>query len=262
MYAKVSGDWTRRLYAMSKDVATLEVGEDVEEREAFLEKMKEYQGEGSRARVDHPGKQVTVISDGPYGGLKMDLAEYDSVLCFAGGSGITFALGTIEEAIRVREAGRRPSRVQVIWAVKEICKYNLVPYIYTSLTITATVEALSSTLSYLHARAKKIRIDLRYDIYLTRQTSSLPDISAILPITTTLSSGRPEISQLVRSTSLSSRPSRDTETGQQDLLEGLAVIACGPEGIIAEAGNAVASLSIKERVKCRGIRFHGECYAL
>jgi len=43
---------------------------------------------------------------------------------------------------------------------------------------------------------------------------------------------------------------------------GLAIIACGPEGIVLEARNAVAGLGIQERVKLGGVDFHGECYAL
>lgn len=43
---------------------------------------------------------------------------------------------------------------------------------------------------------------------------------------------------------------------------GMAVIACGPEGIVAESGNAVAGLSVKERVRCGGMTFHGEKYSI
>lgn len=45
-------------------------------------------------------------------------------------------------------------------------------------------------------------------------------------------------------------------------LGGMAVVACGPEGIVTESQNAVASLGIGERVRCGGVAFHGECYTL
>ena len=61
--------------------------------------------------------------DGPYGGLKMDLGEYGSVLIIAGGSGVTFALGAIEEVLRVKQRGCGPSKVDVVWAVKDICAF-------------------------------------------------------------------------------------------------------------------------------------------
>jgi ferric-chelate reductase len=40
------------------------------------------------------------------------------------------------------------------------------------------------------------------------------------------------------------------------------VVACGPEGIVMEAKNAVAGLGVVERVNCGGVGFHGECYNL
>ena len=121
LYAKVSGDWTRRLHAMASDVAGIEVGEDVEERESFLEKTKR----GEEVDVaDHPGKKVLVTLDGPYGGLKMDLGDYGRVMVVAGGSGVTFALGAVEEAICRKRQGRGqgPDQVLVVWVVRDMCK--------------------------------------------------------------------------------------------------------------------------------------------
>jgi ferric-chelate reductase len=118
LYAKVCGDWTRRLHSLARDVATLEEEEDAEEREKFIQ--DENEGKASVGGMEHPGKRVTVMIDGPYGGLKLDLGEYEAVLLVAGGSGITFVLGAIEEAIRVKEAGRGPSKVEVAWVVRDM----------------------------------------------------------------------------------------------------------------------------------------------
>ncbi len=71
--------------------------------------------------MNHPGRKVMVMLDGPYGGLKLDLAEYESVLLVAGGSGVTFVLGAIEEALRVSEKGRGPRTVEVAWVVRDLC---------------------------------------------------------------------------------------------------------------------------------------------
>lgn len=40
------------------------------------------------------------------------------------------------------------------------------------------------------------------------------------------------------------------------------MIACGPEGIVAECRNAVSGLGVGERVRVGGVGFHGECYAI
>ena len=71
--------------------------------------------------ADHPGKRVTVILDGPYGGLKIDVGDYGRVLCLAGGSGITFTLGVIEAAICARVEGVIRN-VDIVWAVREACE--------------------------------------------------------------------------------------------------------------------------------------------
>lgn len=62
------------------------------------------------------GKQVKVMIDGPYGGLHTELCQVQEVLVIAGGSGITFALGTIEEAVRTQG----PSKVTVAWVCRDI----------------------------------------------------------------------------------------------------------------------------------------------
>jgi ferric-chelate reductase len=105
---------------MARDVATLEVGDDIEERRAFIEQEKE--GKVAWGGMDHPGRKVSVMIDGPYGGLKMDLGEYEGVLMVAGGSGITFVLGAIEEALRVKRKGTGPNRVDVAWVVRDLCE--------------------------------------------------------------------------------------------------------------------------------------------
>lgn len=72
---------------------------------------------------------VKVLLSGPYGGLKLDMAQYQSVLLVAGGSGVTFMLGAIEECL-VRKADLRkrgrgeegPRKVECVWVVRDMCE--------------------------------------------------------------------------------------------------------------------------------------------
>ncbi|WVQ82201.1 hypothetical protein IAT38_004329 [Cryptococcus sp. DSM 104549] len=276
LYAKIAGDWTRKLHDLARNVEAMEVGDDLEEKERFLAKRDREGGEGggkSWGGMDHPGKKVQVMIDGPYGGLKMDLGEYENILLVGGGSGITFILGSIEEALRVREKGRGPSKVDVAWVVKDL----------------STIEALSPTLLHLHTLAERLSLALTYNLYLTDPPHPLPPSPAVLPANTTLSPYRPEVAQLVRealpipspiagaSASEQGRdPNPDADAAAEDSeghvvphhgvgqghAGGLAVVACGPEGIVMEAKNAIAGLGIAERVRCGGVGFHGECYVL
>ncbi len=85
----------------------------------------------------------------------------------------------------------------------------------------------------------------------------------MLPSTTTLSPYRPEISQLVREAiPISLAGIEGGSSTDQAGHGGLAVVACGPEGIVMEARNAVAGLSVGQRIACGGVGFHGETYAL
>lgn len=76
---------------------------------------------------------------------------------------------------------------------------------------------------------------------------------------------RPTVAQLVRE-HLPPPSLRELEDGGEPRNccghAGLAVVACGPEGIVSEARNAVARLGVGERVRCGGVAFHGEAYSL
>lgn len=128
----------------------------------------------------------------------------------------------------------------------------------------AAIESMTPTLLHLADQAAQQDITLTFDLYLTKPPSPLPALHS-LPASTTLQPFRPTISQLVRE-HLPPPSLPELETGGKPRNccghGGLAVVACGPEGIVIEAGNAVASLHIGERVRCGGVSFHGESYSL
>lgn len=114
MYAKVTGDWTRAVNALARAPGYKIVGGEDDEDGALV-----------RESVT----SVRVLLSGPYGGLKLDMASYGSVLLIAGGSGVTFMLGCIEECLtRKRELrtsgrpGRGPRKVECVWVVRDMCE--------------------------------------------------------------------------------------------------------------------------------------------
>ncbi|KIP02610.1 hypothetical protein PHLGIDRAFT_78922, partial [Phlebiopsis gigantea 11061_1 CR5-6] len=84
--ARVKGDWTRALNAYATEEQTrLSLGS---EKAA-------------------PPVEVQVMLDGAYGGARIDLGAYESVLLLAGGSGATFTLGLLDELVgRCARLGR------------------------------------------------------------------------------------------------------------------------------------------------------------
>jgi ferric-chelate reductase len=68
-------------------------------------------------------KRVMVMVDGPYGGVSFDLGRYENVLLFAGGAGVTFTMGVLDDIIgRIvrlkRRHGERTRRIEFAWCVK------------------------------------------------------------------------------------------------------------------------------------------------
>jgi ferric-chelate reductase len=118
LYAKVAGDWTRRVHRMAGE-GGLEEGDEYELREALMQGDEGKRGYGA----EHPGRRVTVMLDGPYGGLKLDFSAYESALVMAGGSGVTFLLGTIEEILSWRQKGQGPRTITAVWAVRDLCEW-------------------------------------------------------------------------------------------------------------------------------------------
>ena len=76
-------------------------------------------------KVDAVQVPVHVMIDGPYGGCRLDLGEYESVLFVAGGAGVTFTLGLLDDLVgRVvrhqRGRGERTQRVEFAWAIRSL----------------------------------------------------------------------------------------------------------------------------------------------
>lgn len=112
LYAKVAGGWSRRINVLAQ--AEDNDGADESEKTVSAERIDP---------VEKPCVPVQILIDGPYGGLKLDLADYRDIFIIAGGSGITFALGCIEEGlIRQRDLPQEGifESVKVVWAVNNL----------------------------------------------------------------------------------------------------------------------------------------------
>jgi hypothetical protein len=120
---KVQGSWTRRLLDMSGEAA------DARPKERFADTER---GRG-------PSREVRVIVEGPYGKHKSSAASnganaiyhpdgpgytlysaYSGVVLVAGGSGISYVLGVLDDLLQKHASGRSRVRViEVIWSVMD-----------------------------------------------------------------------------------------------------------------------------------------------
>ena len=66
-----------------------------------------------------PYKTYRAFIDGPYGGMQRDLASFETVVLFAGGSGITAIVSQLLDLIKKMRDGKAVTKqVQVVWALK------------------------------------------------------------------------------------------------------------------------------------------------
>ena len=108
---RVAGDWTRSLNQYSSMVAA-QTKALVTEKHG-IDKDAQYLSE----------VPVQVMIDGPYGGCSVDLGDYETVLLFAGGSGVTFTLGLLDDIVgrctkKGRSNGERTRRIEFAWSVR------------------------------------------------------------------------------------------------------------------------------------------------
>ena len=75
-----------------------------------------------------PSALVQVMLDGPYGGSSVDLGQYESALLVAGGSGITFTLGLLDDIVGRctklgRSQGERTRKIEFAWCIKSFGEF-------------------------------------------------------------------------------------------------------------------------------------------
>jgi len=113
--ARVAGDWTQALH----DYASTEQGRIAGENDE---------------KVDNTRVPVHVTIDGPFGGCSLDLGEYETVLVVAGGAGVTFGLGLLDDLVgrivrHQRGRGERTRRIKFAWAIRYYGAWFLLSFI-------------------------------------------------------------------------------------------------------------------------------------
>jgi ferric-chelate reductase len=127
--ARVAGDWTQALH----DYASTEQGRIAVENDE---------------KVDNIRVPVHVTIDGPFGGCSLNLGEYENVLLAAGGAGVTFILGLLDDLVgRIvrcqRGRGERTRRIEFAWAIRSFGKWFLSPLIKSRFPLFDRVILLS-----------------------------------------------------------------------------------------------------------------------
>ncbi|KZW01965.1 hypothetical protein EXIGLDRAFT_760198 [Exidia glandulosa HHB12029] len=211
--ARVQGPWTRALNALAQE--------------------------------QEKGVQISVMLDGPYGGCTIDLADYENVLFVAGGSGVTFTLGLLDDLVgRVvkhgRAKGERTRRVEFAWCIRSFgCIFWFAPLFLD-----------------IANKAKGSSIDVHFSIYVTClcNPEAVPDIPGF-DVTMDKPSMRSHMALFLNGS--------DKEAGNLAATGGgLGVAVCGPNDLIREGQNTIATLSPAQVKRLGGVSLHTEHFSL
>ncbi|KAH7345171.1 iron reductase [Rhizoctonia solani] len=188
--------------------------------------------------------RMTVMVDGPYGGLTLDLGDFESVLLVAGGSGATFTVGVLDDivgrVVRHRRAkGEKTRVIKFAWFVRS---YGCISW-------------FAPILARLEEACHGTSLSISFHFYVT----CLCNPDELLPIrNSTIEESKPDIEDL-----LAPLLEQDEEKGAViNTSGGIAVAASGPESLICQARNAVAKVRPGAATRVGGIQIHTELFAL
>jgi len=217
LIVKKSGTWTRRLY----DIA----------------KISGYTDGGV-------GRQVKVMVEGPYGGPGHTLfSSFSSAVFVVGGSGISFALASIQDLIKKDLNGEsRVKSIDLIWSVPD--PQALIP-------LLPTLQAMIQ---------QSVFTPIRVAVYYTRAPIGKfpfkPDED--FPSGLTLAPGRPRINKVVEG-AIAKAVQLGAGCKDDEPITGLIVGVCGPVALADDVAVAVNSIEPLRRDQVGGIEIHEEC---
>ncbi|KAI8973127.1 incomplete iron reductase [Trametes punicea] len=223
LMCKKAGDWTNKLYELAQRA---DYGE-----------------------ANGIGSDVRVVVEGPYGGPGHAIfGSFSGALFVAGGSGITFALGAVQDLMKKDlEYKSRVRAIELVWSVQD----------------PSALQPLIPLFSSLLAQSYNAYASLRISVFYTRAASPEAVRAYRLPPGLTLSPARPKIPGILRgvvdrSAALFSGH-KERRRGNCPLT-GIIVGVCGPQGLGDEVRRAVAGFPPKRRKAVGGIELHEEAF--
>ncbi|KAK7690507.1 hypothetical protein QCA50_005605 [Cerrena zonata] len=232
LMCKKAGGWTDKLFNLAKKISHGEAGGHV--------------------------SAVNVLVEGPYGGPGHTLfSSFSGALFVAGGSGITFALGAVQDLVNKDLSGEtRLKAIELVWVIQD--PSMLMPL------IPMFTEILSQR---THAT---VRISVHYTKAGDPQTVMKAFSRITLPRDLTLHAGRPKLAQSLagvvdQACSLSMFMSEYRKSGSGSSAggpSGVIVGVCGPTGLAESVKKVVGDLDSNRRKEVGGVEIHSESFGV
>ncbi|KAF9266053.1 hypothetical protein L218DRAFT_942341 [Marasmius fiardii PR-910] len=209
----------------------------------YLVRKVEAQGETKKVT----SMTIPLLLDGPYGGVSQDLSIYEHVLLVAGGTGITFVMPVLQDLIR--KMNINPSltvckSVQMLWSVRA---QESISWMINELQEAVKVAPPGSITIKIHVTGDEMNNssnDLESSEVKEAPESSNVDASPALSYPLF---GRADIPSVVRAAGMGT----------------LGIAACGPQSLLYDVRNAVASLQkdiLLSESGCVEVYLHSEEY--
>ncbi|KAI0916569.1 hypothetical protein AcV5_003023 [Taiwanofungus camphoratus] len=205
---------------------------------------------GQRGEAGDTRKDVKILLDGPYGGPGHSIvSSFSGAMIVAGGSGVSYAMATVEDLLRKGlEGTSRVGVIELVWSVRNpAALIPLMPLFFDFLKQSKAART-SVTISVFYTRA------LEYEDALKPFQS--------LPRGLTLSPGRPRLPRILEG--VVDRTSALDEAGgrpSDSRLTGVVIGVCGPIALSEEAGKAIRSIPAEKFKAVGGIELHEEIFA-
>lgn len=191
-------------------------------------------------------KTTKILVEGPYGGPGHTVfTSYSSALFVVGGSGISFALSSIEELVRRdNDASSRLKSIDLIWSVQDPA------------SLTPLIPAFTSLIQ------QSAHTPLRISVCYTRATSMPPSEKDYYGHPSlTLSAGRPRIGKAL-DTVISKAVGLTKGPKDSGPITGIIVAVCGPTSLAEDVVKVVSAVEGRRRDAVGGIEIYEESFEM
>lgn len=217
-------------------ICSLSAAKDREERSEIVLIIRPHRGFTRRLASlarERPGKAVSVLLDGPYGGLTVkSLADFNTALIIASGTGAGFTLPIIEDILSRKDFEEG--------GVNHITRIGVV-IVTRSLETRDWYSMEMQRLLYRYASAEFLKVE----VFITKalrgvgsnklgpfEDFSLQTPNSSLVSALTVSHGRPDLQQMIKDASITPY----TPVG---------IVACGPSELLYDVRKAAATTQLE-----------------
>lgn len=195
---------------------------------------------------------------------------YSGVMLVAGGSGISYVMGVLQDILRKHAAGHSNLRVvEVVWCIADPGKWRLRLFRTPAELTTDVPDSLYSLLPVLTPLMQPRpsphgTLSFRFSVHWTRASALTPQVLRMtLPPGMYLHVGRPNIRATLQGVIEDVREAYSTATSccrcRSESPRGIAIGSCGPTSLIDDAVGAANKVSWADWIDIGGVESIEEC---